>query len=265
MIDRGLLLTLVVMGAGLLGLVRLAPPRTMARNELLDRVSLPVFVGMAAARLAAVGLDDPSAMRRLGDVMLVRGGMELWVGLAAGSLTVVASRAQLRTTPTVAFLADLAPYILWALAIYEGTCVLREGCFGPTTAFGFRPAGVGYAQLPIGLIVGFGIAVVGVVVRRLAPADPPTALVLAVGGLAAGRSIAGFWLPRIGDALTRQHRQSLVVFGLTVLVGSALVLLRRSGSRRSRRPAPTVSRSTRQKSGKKVPSSVPTEENPQCS
>lgn len=265
MIDRGLLLTLVVMAAGLSGLVRLAPPRTMARNELLDTVSLPVFVGTAAARLSAVGLDDPSAMRRLGDLVLVRGGMELWVGLAAGSLTVVASRAHRRGTPTVALLADLAPYTLWALAIYEGTCLLRDGCFGPATAFGLRPAGVGYAQLPIGLIVGFGIVVFAVVVRRLARADPPAALVVAVGGLAAGRSTAGFWLPRIGDALTRQHRQSLVVLGLTVLVGTALVLLRRSGSRRSRRPAPTVSRNTRQRSGKKVPNPVPTEENPKCS
>lgn len=228
MIDRGLVLTLVVMAAGLWALARLAPPRSTSRSELFDYVSPPVFAGMAAARLTAVGLDDPSALGRLRDLLLVRGGMELWAGIVAGSMTVVVARRRrgAGNVPAVTPLADLAPYALWAVAIYEATCVVRDGCFGPASSLGLHPAGVGYRQLPVGLVVGAAVAALAVLVRHLAASDPYAALVAAIGGLAAVRSAAAFWLPRISEGLTRPHRQSLAVLGVSVVVGTALLVVR---------------------------------------
>ena len=226
MIDRGLLLTLVVMAAGVSALVRVAPPRTTPRKDLTDIVSLPLFVGLATARLTTVALDDPSALRRLGDLLLIRGGMDLWAGVLAGSIALVVDIRRRRHASALPVLADVAPYALWAVAIYEGTCVLRDGCFGPASPFGLHPAGVGYRQLPIGLIVGGAVAVLGVVVRRLAASDPPAAVIVAVAGLASVRSVAAEWLPRISDGLTRQHRQSIAVLVIAIVAGAAIVVTR---------------------------------------
>lgn len=226
MIDRGLLLTLGLMAAGVSALVRVAPPRTTSRNDLFDIVSLPLFVGLATARLTTVALDDPSALRRLSDLLLIRGGMDLWAGVLAGFMALLVAIRRRRHASAVPFLADVAPYALWTVAIYEGTCVLRDGCFGPASFFGLHPAGVGYRQLPIGLMVGGAVAVLGVVVRRLAASDPPAALIAAVAGLAAVRSVAAVWLPRISDGLTRQHRQSIAVLVIAVVGGAAVLVLR---------------------------------------
>lgn len=241
MIDRGLLLTMVVIAIGVTALVRLVPPRTIRSDGLFDRLSLPLLAGVAAARLTAVALDDPSAIGRVRDLLLIRGGMELWAGLLAAALTVVVTRPHEFEVPAMGALADLAPYVLCAIAVYEGACVLRDGCFGPASSIGLRPAGVGYSQLPVGLGVAAALSVLALAVRKLGSGHPLAALVSGVGGLAAVRSVAAVWLPRVSAGLTRQHRESLVVLAGAVALG--LVLLAAHCPPRPRRIA-TVSSSS---------------------
>ena len=263
MIDRGLLLSMVAIAAGVAGLSRLAPPRLTKADSLIDLLSLPLLVGVAAARLSAVALDDASALGRARDLLLIRGGMELWPGLLAAALTLVALRRRDRDVPALSGLVDVAPYVLWALAIYESTCVLRDGCFGPASTLGLRPPGVAYRQVPVGLAVAAALPAIGLLVRRLGSSDRPAALVLAIGGLAAVRSVAAIWLPRITIGLTRQHRESLVVLAASVAAGMVILTARIRSQRRRR--APTASSSNRQGAGRTNDGAPPTEENQECS
>lgn len=226
MIDRGLLLSVAAIAAGVAGIARLAPPRLTKSESLFDLLTLPLLAGVAAARVAAVALDDPSALGRVRDLLIIRGGMELWAGILAGALTALVVRRRDADVSPVAGLADLAPYALWGLAIYEGACILRDGCFGPASSLGLRPTGVGYAEVPIGFGVAVALVIVGAGTRRLGSSDPPAALVVALGGLAVVRSLAAVWLPRISTGLTRQHRESLVVLAATGVTGVALLVAR---------------------------------------
>ena len=263
MIDRGLLLSMVAIAAGVAALSRLAPPRLAKRDSLMDLLSLPLLAGVASARLSAVALDDPSALGRPRDLLLIRGGMELWPGLLAAALTLVVIRRRDRDVSALSGLVDLAPYVLWALAIYESTCVLRDGCFGPASALGLRPPGVAYRQVPIGLAVAAALGTIGHLVRRLGTSDRPVALVSAIGGLAAVRSVAAIWLPRITTGLTRQHRESLVVLAASVAAGMAILIARIRSQRR--RGVPTLSSTNRRSAGRTDDGAPPTEENQECS
>lgn len=223
MIDRGLLVTVAVMAVAVPVLARLAPPRTLERSELLDAALPAIFAGLVAGRLTAVALDDPTALSRLRDILLIRGGMEFWPGVAAG-LGLFALGARRSPVRLPVRLADLAPYAMWEYALYEGLCLVRDGCFGPRTAVGIRPGGLGNPQLPIGVFIAVAVVGAGIVIRRVGSRYPSLAVVGAVGAVAIVRSIASFWLPRIGSALTRQHIESLVVAALAVLTGAAVAL-----------------------------------------
>lgn len=254
---------MVTIAVGVAALARLFPPRFIKGDSLIDLLSLPLLAGVAAARLTAVALDDPSALGQARDLLLIRGGMELWAGILAGVLTLAAMRPRDREVTALAGLVDLAPYVLWALAIYEGTCVLRDGCFGPASAMGLRPPGVAYRQVPVGLAVAGALAATGVLVRRLACSDRTAALVAAIGGLAAVRSVAAIWLPRITPGLTRQHRESLVVLAASVTAGIVILITRFRSQRRGR--VPTASSTNRQGAGRTDNDAHPSEENQECS
>lgn len=232
MIDRGLLLTVAVMALAIPALTRVAPPRTMARGELLDATLPAVLIGLAAARLVSLSLDDPTALSRLRDILLIRGGMEFWPGVAAGvfALAVATRRSGVAVAER---LADIAPFAMWEYALYEALCLVRDGCFGPASAIGIRPGGLGDPQLPIGVFVAVTIAAAGVMVRRTGPRYPAGAAVGAVGAVALVRSVASFWLPRIGSALTRQHVESIVVVAVAALLAVVLGSRREHAGNRS--------------------------------
>lgn len=226
MIDRGLLLTIAVMTAAVPVLTRLAPPRTMKRGELLDATLPAMFAGLAAGRVTALTLDDPTALSRLRDILLIRGGMEFWPGVAAG-VALLALGARRAPLAPYARLADLAPFAMWEYALYEGLCLVRDGCFGPRSVIGIRPGGLGSPQLPIGVFVAVAAVGAGVLVRRIGLRRPRRAVIAAVGAVALVRSVASFWLPRIGSALTRQHVESLVVTVAAAVAGAATFVWKR--------------------------------------
>src|SRR3546814_6179302 len=39
-------------------------------------------------------------------------------------------------------LPELAPFALWGYALYEATCGLRDGCYGPVSSLGLTPDGL---------------------------------------------------------------------------------------------------------------------------
>lgn len=226
MIDRGLLLTIVAVIAVIGVLARTARPDTVASSDVFDAVAPAALAGLAVGRIVAMALDDPSALTRLRDVLLIRGGVELWPGVAAGAF-VLALSARRAGVDVVRRLADLAPYALAAYAVYEALCLVRDGCFGPRTSIGLRPGGLGTAQFPVGVAVGVAVGLLAVAVRRDASRRPLRALLLAAGGVALVRAVASFWLPKIGSGPTRQHVESMLVAG-GVALASLVVLARGS-------------------------------------
>lgn len=182
------------------------------------------FAGLLAGRLSSLAFDDPQGILRLRDVMIIRGGVEFWPGLAVGLLTwIILTRGE--PAPVAIRVAIVTPLFLLGYAGYEAACILRDGCFGPQAAVGIVPRGFATPMLPIGWAVAVAVGSVAILlqIRRPAPTHGPLGLL----ALAAVRSVAGFHLPRLAHSLTRPHIESL---GL-VVVALAMVLGTRAGDR----------------------------------
>jgi len=228
MIDRGLVLSVAAVVAAVALAAWRWPTRVERKGSLFATVSPADVVGVIVARLVAVALDDPFAFSRLRDLLILRGGMEFWPGVAAG-VAVAAVAARRSGAAVVAKLADLAPYALVAYGAYEAACLLRDGCFGPVSGFGLRPGGLGPAELPIGLIVAVAVGGLALVVRRLGGRRDALALLAAVLGVGAVRSVAAVWLPRIGQAPSRPQLESIVVSAFAAVTLGWLLVTRRPG------------------------------------
>ena len=157
------------------------------------------------------------------DVLIVRSGVEFWAGVAAGVLLAVLGARRDSAAPSER-LADLAPYALLAYGGYEAACLVRDGCYGPNSSIGLVPRGLSTRMLPIGILAALVCVAVGLLLIRLGRRRPVTEVLLAVATVASVRAIASFWLPRIGDGPTRQHRQSILVAVAAVGVIAILAL-----------------------------------------
>lgn len=228
MIDTGLVVTMVIMAVGCTLLLRLAPPREGDRDQIYDLATGPLFVGIIAARLAAMAFDDLGRTLRLRDVLLFRSGMEFWAGLAA-ALGFAAWRWRSNPLPSLKLMAAVVPYGLWSYALYEGTCLVRDGCLGPRSPVGFTPIGLSHRVFPVGVAVAAAAFATGFFLRRSPSLRPVTVVAMGVGSLATVRAMASVWLPAIGPS--RIQRESI---GVAVLVpfiwGVAFLLRHRDGA-----------------------------------
>lgn len=210
MIDLGLLASIVVAAFVPRLVARIIPAAGEGAVDG-DGLLYAALAGLVAGRIAFVALDDPGAFARLRDVMIIRSGVEFWPGLAvgAGAYALMSRRAG-RSMPDSMSLA--APLFLVAYAAYEASCVLREGCFGPPTAVGLSPPGFASTVFPVAWAVAAVALLAGVVLRRQRRAGAPS-VVVGLLVLATARAVAGFFLPRVGAALSRPHLESLAVAG----------------------------------------------------
>lgn len=236
MIDWGLLLSFVAMLAVPAAVARLWTPTSLMGASLLEVATAPLVAGLLIGRAWAMALDNPSGLTRLGDVLVIRSGVELWPGVFAG-IAVAAWRAGREHVPPLRRLADLAPFGLLAYAAYEGACLLRDGCYGPPSIVGLVPSGLSTRMFPIGIAVALGVVALAFAVRRI-PAEPQVTVLLVLAGVAAVRSLASIWLPRLGAAPTRQHLSSLVVLAAASAGLVASVAWQRRQGRAVRRLLP---------------------------
>ena len=220
MLDTGLLLSGVVVVVAMWLVVRWIdlpwPP-----SEALDRLVAPAMVGVLIGRASALVLDDPTSLRSLRAFLVVRGGVELWPGAAAAAAVLAASLRR-RGEPVLTSMALLVPVALVGYGAFEATCLLREGCYGPESAIGLRPDGLASPMVPLGVVVGVALVAIAWVLTARAERPPVETLAIALLAVAGLRSIAAIWLPRLGDALTRPHRESIAVavIALAVVLGS---------------------------------------------
>lgn len=232
MIDFGLLASMIIaLGLPSLLCATRWPLRSFPEPiGFFDVALVPAVFGVVVGRLTAVAIDDPGGLTRFGDLLIIRSGVEFWAGLLA-ALVAVAWGARGETT-LVARLADLAPAAMVGYAAYEMTCVLRDGCFGPVSAFGLRPPGLTTSMVPVGIIVGLVVIACAVGIRYLDERWNDQGLVVATAALAVAgvRAIASIWLPHVGDGLTRPHRTSIVVSVVALIVVALLGVRERQRS-----------------------------------
>ena len=224
MMDRGLFLSIVAVVAVVYVTARLARPHTLAPTQVFDVLMGPTMAAAIVGRLTAMALTDWRSFTEVRDILVFRGGLEFWPGLAAG-LMVLWRGARRDNADPLLRLVDLLPYVLWAMAAFDVTCLLREGCFGPTSPIGLVPTGLQSRVLPVGILVAAITALTGTAIRRRWPAQPLTTVLLALLFVAGQRSIASIWLPRFGDDPTRQQLQSIAVTAAAIIT-IAIVIIR---------------------------------------
>jgi len=235
MLDTGLLLTGALVWLVVSVAARWAPAAVLDRAEIVDRLVVPAIVGLLAGRLVAVVLDDPASLGSLRAILVIRGGVEFWPGVAVAVVTLAWTLRRQRLDLRLA-LGDLAPFLLWGYATYEAACVVRDGCYGPVSAIGLVPDGLRTRMFPVGVVVGLVVFGLGFALRHLWTWSPTAKILAAVGGVAAARSVASIWLPRLGDEPTRQHLESVAVT-LSVAAAVIITLVVARVRRRSARPA----------------------------
>jgi hypothetical protein len=225
MLDTGLLLTGVLLWLVVAAAARWAPVSIVDRSEIVDRLIVSCVLGLIAGRLVAVVLDDPASLRSLRSLLVIRGGVEFWPGVAVALGALAWALRRQRLDVSVA-MAELAPFLLWGYATYEAACVVRDGCYGPVSAVGLVPDGLRTRMFPVGLVVALAVFAFGFAVRHLWAWSPTAKVLLALGGVAAARSAAAIWLPRLGDGPTRQHLESIAVVLVVIAVATATAIVR---------------------------------------
>lgn len=217
MLDQGLLLSGAVIVAVAWLTARWATPSREANGtpwrpgDTLDVLLGAGMAGLLAGRAAAVMLDDPDSLRSLSAFLVVRGGVEMWPGALVATVVAILTLRRRGATPIVVHLAVMAPVALAAYAGYEATCLVREGCYGPSAPVGLRPDGLDATMVPLGVVVGIILGLVAVLLARRSAWTAWTRIGIAVTSVALARTVASIWLPRIGEELTRQHLESIAV------------------------------------------------------
>lgn len=235
MIDLGLAVSLVAMLAVPALLAHRSQLHTIPTGRLVD-VALPALaLGLVVGRLAFMATAGSGSLR-IGDVVVVRAGVEFWPAVGSGVL-VLALMARRRRVSPLRHLAELAPFALLASATYEALCLVRDGCFGPASPIGLVPSGMATRQFPVGLLVAAVLTSLALLLRQAWTLGPGPLLITAFAGVSLVRVVSGWWLPHLGDGMSRQQAQSAGVLVLMGLVGAGLVLRQRLHHRRNATPS----------------------------
>ncbi len=230
--DVGLVFTLLIVLGGVQILLRGMPPTAVDRAQVMDLISGPVIVGFIVARVVFVLLDHPASVFRLRDLMVVRSGVEFWAGaFVAFSWILIRRQRAVDRAGTLVALAAATPYLLIGTALYEASCLVRDGCLGPVASVGLKPNGLGSTMVPVGVVAAVVLAVAAFVLRQAWTLDAEQTVLSAFAVLGGVRLMASRFLPAFGP--TRVERESALVF---VLALSALTV-RAVRRRRNRRAA----------------------------
>lgn len=184
-----------------------------ADTRFIDVVITPGMVGLGVGRVVALLLDDPASFGQLSSILVIRSGVDFWPGVIAAAATFTWSAWRSGSSPAER-LAGILPLAIVGYGVFEASCLLRDGCFGPLSPVGLRPPGLNHAMVPIGLMMGFTLLVGAIMLRRLCvhrDLSAATAIALGLSLVALVRSVGSVWLPHLGDSMTRAHRTSIVV------------------------------------------------------
>lgn len=218
--------------AGTLLALGVVPPFGFDRQRISEAASTPVIVGFVVSRVVFLLFDNPGSLTRIRDILVFRSGLEFWAGVlfAVGFCCWQNRRAPERLT---VLLAAGVPYALVGLAFYEGACLLRDGCLGPTSSVGLTPYGLTRPMIPVGLFVAAAFLVSAWLLRRNHTMNAVTKLSASLAVLGGVRALASRYLPAFGSS--RVGLESFVAFFIGV--SASAVSLQKSRKERAARPA----------------------------
>jgi prolipoprotein diacylglyceryltransferase len=214
-----------LLGAALLGLasswLALRLERKEKPDRALDRLIGAGVVGMLAGRLWAMISSGNNPLTHLGDVIIVRGGVDTGVASLAALLSVGWS---LRTR--LHLLDGLAAAALAGLAGWQAGCLLRGTCLGTATElpWGVPLAGSTVGRHPVEIYTAFLLAIGAIVLVRTRLA-PGAASGLAVAWAGAARLVTQPMRPSLGAGPVLWYVAAVVV-GLgvvTVTLGAGIL------------------------------------------
>lgn len=227
--DVGLLYTVLIVVGGVQVVLRVLPPTALDRAQLVELLSTPVIVGLIAARVAFVLLDHPASVFRIRDLMVIRAGMEFWAGIVVALVWILAARKRVDRRDIKMRLAAAVPYVLVGVALFEASCLVRDGCFGPVASVGLVPRGLDSTMVPVGLVVASVLGVAAVVLRQAWTLESEQTVLcsfVVVGGV---RLVASWFLPAFGPS--RVERESALVLILSLVALIAFTARRRLARR----------------------------------
>ena len=217
MIDIGLLASIAIVL--IVPAVFVPPwPASAAMTGFIDTAGGAMLIGLLVGRLAAVAIDDAGSLSRIGDLLIIRSGVEFWPAVAAGTAWIAIRSKREHIAPAQRLAALTAPaFVAWAC--YEAACLVRDGCPGPLSSLGLRPDGLVAPMFPVDVLAAVAAAGAAMATRRFHRRGMPSlqVVVLAIALLAVIRSVASIWLPHIGDGMTRQHKTSVVIAVIATL------------------------------------------------
>lgn len=193
-------------------------PARVRPAAAVDEVLRALVIGGVAARLAWLLLGGPLVWRRaLSTIILLRAGVETWVGVAVAAVVVAAWTPEPRRTW---LLAAAPPATLAALAVWHGLCGVEGVCAGRPATWGVTLPGYASRVVPVSWIeaaVAAGLAVAAWLMR----ARPARSVALAAA-YAAARALLAFWRAPLVALPTRDQVLSAVAAVVLALVAHRL-------------------------------------------
>lgn len=207
----------------------LAGGRRAQLRWAVDEVLAAVVVGGIAGRLAWLVLEGPTAWRSaLSTVLLVRSGIETWVGIGAVALLLVRRRE--RWVIGVAVTAGLA-----GLAAWHGLCGVEGVCAGRPAAWGVTLPGYLTPVIPTAYVEAGVAGALAAVAWQWR--NRPAAAVAVFAGYALARGLLAYWRAPLTSLPTRDQ------IGALVAAAVLSVLAARWRERPASRPQPGASAS----------------------
>ena len=215
MVDYGLFASIALSAGGVWLATRVWWDRSTGGRSPADQLTAPIFVGMVVGRAVTLIIGDPAGLVNLREFLTIRGGLEFWPAAAAGVLVLVGLFSRPDDPPQEQRVAALIPFALVALAGFQATCVVRDGCAGPASPIGLVPPGLTTRQLPVGLLAGL-LLLAFARWFRASPLPAHTKILIGVFGVGAERSLLGVIEPSLDSALSKDGYAMLAAFAVTI-------------------------------------------------
>lgn len=215
MVDYGLFVSFAITSTAVWLAGRLVAPVSVGERTPLDQFVAPLFAGVVVGRATTLALSDVAGLFSLREFLTVRGGVAFWPAVlaAVGVLVVLFSRPE--DPPQVERVAGLAPYAIVALAAFQATCVVRDGCPGPTSGFGLVPSGLTTRQFPVGIMGGIALLAFAYWLKR-STLPSHTKILIAVVGVGIERALVGEIGPSLASARARDGIMMSLAFAATI-------------------------------------------------
>lgn len=215
MVDIGLFISVGLTAVAVYLASRLFAAGDIGERSVSDQFTAPLVAGVVVGRAVTLLLSDPAGLTSLREFMTVRGGIEFWPAVLAAIVVLTTLFSRPTDPDQPARVARLLPYAIVGLGVFQGACLVRDGCPGPSSSIGLVPGGLTSRQLPIGLLGGIALVVFAWWLRR-SQLPNHTKILVAVVGVGIERTVAGIAEPSLESAVARDGLFMVAAFSIAI-------------------------------------------------